>query len=78
MLVQQLTMQDLFTQLGLDSSDEAIESFVAKHRGLNESRHIEEAPFWSDSQASFLRSALLEDAEWVELIDQLNAELHQQ
>lgn len=76
MLVQQLTMQDLFTQLGLENSEEAIASFISEHRGMNDSRHIEEAPFWNDSQASFLRSALLEDAEWVELIDQLNAELH--
>ncbi|AYA64118.1 DUF2789 family protein [Alteromonas sp. RKMC-009] len=76
MLLQQPTMQDLFAQLGLDNSDEAIENFVEKHRGLNDSRHIEDAPFWNDAQATFLRSALLEDAEWVEIIDQLNAELH--
>lgn len=76
MLVQQPTMQDLFAQLGLENSEEAIESFISEHRGMNDSRHIEEAPFWSDSQASFLRGALLEDAEWVEIIDQLNAELH--
>ena len=76
MLMQQLTMQDLFGQLGLENSDTAIEAFIEKHRGLNQSHHIEEAPFWNDSQASFLRGALMEDAEWVEIIDQLNARLH--
>ncbi len=76
MFTEQPTMKDLFTQLGLDNSDEAIEQFITKHRGMNDSRHIEEAPFWTDSQATFLRSALLDDAEWAEVIDQLNAQLH--
>ncbi|MCW8090266.1 DUF2789 domain-containing protein [Alteromonas sp. ASW11-130] len=71
------TMQDLFVQLGLDSSEQQINSFIEKHRGLNDSRHIEDAPFWNDSQAEFLRGALLEDAEWAEVIDQLNVQLHQ-
>ncbi|MBU2977158.1 DUF2789 domain-containing protein [Alteromonas sp. C1M14] len=76
MLTQQPTMEDLFTQLGLKNSPQAINQFIDKHRGMNSKRHIEEAPFWNDSQATFLRSALLEDADWVEVIDQLNTQLH--
>ncbi len=78
MYTQQPTMRDLFVQLGLDASDQSIEEFIEKHRGLNDSRHIEEAPFWNDSQADFLKRALIEDAEWAEVIDQLNVQLHQQ
>lgn len=76
MYTEQPSMQDLFGQLGLDNSDDAIDAFIEKHRGMNPSRHIEEAPFWSDAQKSFLRSALEDDAEWAEVIDQLNAQLH--
>ncbi|MEG3768388.1 DUF2789 family protein [Alteromonas sp. 14N.309.X.WAT.G.H12] len=76
MLTQQPTMEDLFTQLGMNNSPEAIFEFIEKHRGMNSFRHIEEAPFWNDSQATFLRTAILEDAEWVEIIDQLNTQLH--
>ncbi|NMH61210.1 DUF2789 domain-containing protein [Alteromonas ponticola] len=77
MYTQQPTMQDLFVQLGLDSGDEEIERFIEQHRGMNDSRHIEEAPFWNASQADFLKRALIEDAEWAEVIDQLNVQLHQ-
>lgn len=76
MLTQPPTLKDLFEQLGLDSSEDGMTAFIEKHRGLNDSRHIEEAPFWTDNQASFLRGALLDDAEWAEVIDQLNAQLH--
>jgi hypothetical protein len=37
---------------------------------------LSEAPFWTISQASFLREEILNDADWAEVIDQLNARLH--
>ncbi|GGW89818.1 DUF2789 domain-containing protein [Alteromonas halophila] len=76
MFTEQPTMQDLFGQLGLDNSDAAIDAFIEEHRGMNPSRHIEQAPFWNESQKTFLQSALDDDAEWAEVIDQLNAQLH--
>ncbi|RDV24459.1 DUF2789 domain-containing protein [Alteromonas aestuariivivens] len=76
MFTQQPTMQELFVQLGLDSSQDAIQAFIDKHKGM--SGHIEEAPFWTQAQAEFIKGALAEDAEWAEVIDQLNAELHHQ
>ncbi|WP_137166687.1 DUF2789 domain-containing protein [Salinimonas lutimaris] len=76
MLTEQPTMEDLFEQLGLDSSSEAIDAFIAKHKGMNESRHIERAPFWNDGQRAFLEEAIEEDANWVVVIDELNAQLH--
>ncbi|MFQ3235836.1 MAG: hypothetical protein ACI9C4_001399 [Paraglaciecola sp.] len=66
------TMSDLFEQLGLASSDEGIVNFISQHKGLRQGVHIEEADFWTRQQADFIKTALLEDAEWTELIDQLN------
>lgn len=76
MLTEQPTMEDLFEQLGLDSSSEAIDAFIAKHKGMNDSRYIERAPFWNDGQRAFLEEAIEEDANWVVVIDELNAQLH--
>ncbi|MBZ2163379.1 DUF2789 domain-containing protein [Alteromonas stellipolaris] len=76
MFTEQPTMSSLFEQLGLDSSDEAIDSFIETHKGLNKSQHIFQAPFWSESQAAFLKTAIEDDADWAEIIDQLNARLH--
>ncbi|AXR06948.1 DUF2789 family protein [Salinimonas sediminis] len=76
MFTEQPTMPELFEQLGLDSSDEAIEAFIDKHRGMNDSRHIEDAPFWSEGQKAFLAQAMQADAEWVVIIDELNVRLH--
>lgn len=76
MYTEQPTMHDLFTQLGLDASDEGIDKFIEDHKGMNKSRHIEEAPFWNASQCAFLKQAIDEDAEWVVIIDDLNAQLH--
>ncbi|QPG06754.1 DUF2789 domain-containing protein [Salinimonas marina] len=76
MYTEQPTMEDLFQQLGLDSDEKSINEFIQKHHGMNDSRHIERAPFWNDSQRAFLQQALDEDAEWVMIIDDLNAQLH--
>ena len=39
---------------------------------------LSEAAFWTPAQAAFLREEILNDADWAEVIDQLNAELHVQ
>ncbi|BDX06328.1 DUF2789 family protein [Planctobacterium marinum] len=70
------TLKDLFSQLGLDSSDEGMDYFIYQNNGLPEEVHIEDAEFWTDSQRAFIKSELEDDAEWCELIDQLNAMLH--
>ena len=36
---------------------------------------LADAPFWTPAQATLLREELLEDADWAEVIDQLNAAL---
>ncbi len=66
------TLEALFEQLALPADQQSIENFISQNRGLKDTVHIEDAPFWSASQASFINGALNEDAEWAEVIDQLN------
>lgn len=68
-------MQTLFDQLGLDSSPAAIEQFIADHRPLPREIELAQAPFWNDSQASFLSEGIAADAAWAEIIDELDARL---
>ena len=75
MLTENLTLKDLFLQLGLPKDQQKIDSFINQHNGLDENIRIENASFWTESQAAFLRTSLEEDAEWAELIDQLSAML---
>lgn len=65
---------ELFAQLGLDDTPEAIDQFIASHK-LDEQTRLEDAPFWSPAQSDFLRQALEADSDWAELVDELNAEL---
>lgn len=70
------TMNSLFDQLGLPSDNASIVNFITEHRPLPDTMRLSEAPFWSKSQAMFLREELQEDADWAMVIDELNAELH--
>ncbi|MCB5225628.1 DUF2789 domain-containing protein [Alishewanella sp. 16-MA] len=70
------TLENLFAQLGLANSTKAIEDFIQTHQ-LTEDTNIAKAPYWNEAQASFINEALRNDAEWCEVIDQLNAQLHQ-
>jgi hypothetical protein len=62
----------LFDQLGLKSNDEDIQKFIHQHRPIPRETELHKAGFWSPSQASFLEQALDEDADWAEVVDQLN------
>ena len=66
----------LFEQLGLPSSEEDIRAFIDSHRPLAGDVKITEAPFWSPAQAGLLKELLLQDADWAEVVDQLNFALH--
>lgn len=70
------SMNSLFDQLGLPSEETDIEDFLDAHSPLATNIPLPEAPFWSPAQASFLREKVLEDADWAEVIDELNAGLH--
>ena len=70
------TMSELFAQLGLPSEERDIQAFVAQHGALPDGTLLVDAPVWNDAQARFLRQAILEDAAWAQVIDQLNLMLH--
>lgn len=64
-------LPDHFRQLGLPGDPTSIERFIAQQRPLAANTALWDAPFWSTSQAQFLREAVAEDADWAELVDQL-------
>lgn len=66
-------LTDLFRQLGLADDHASIASFIAGHRPLAGSTPLADASFWSPAQAAFLREEIAEDADWAELVDQLDA-----
>ena len=70
-------MNELFAQLGLESSDEAIEHFIENNQLAKEEKLIE-ANIWSDNQRIFLQEEWEKDAAWVEVIDELNVRVHPQ
>lgn len=65
----------LFAQLGLPNDAANIAAFLAAHAGLPEDVALADAAFWSPAQATFLREEILEDADWAEVIDELNLRL---
>ncbi len=67
---------DLFEQLGLASSPEAIADFIATHRPLAGEILLPDAPFWNEGQAQFIREQRLRDEPpFNMLIDQLSEAL---
>ncbi len=69
------TLCELFRQLGLPDDLPAMERFIAEHRPLERSIQLSAAPFWNQGQREFLQQALSNDADWTELVDQLDARL---
>lgn len=66
---------ELFTQLGLPSDEPGISQFIAAHHPLATDIALADAPFWTPAQAAFLREEIHRDADWAELVDQLDAAL---
>ena len=66
---------ELFAQLGLPCGEQDIRQFIAAHTPLAADVKLPDAPFWTPAQAAFLREALLQDADWAELVDQLSEAL---
>ncbi|WP_395599634.1 DUF2789 domain-containing protein [Pseudomonas sp. A1437] len=66
------SLPSLFKQLGLDNDPVSIDQFIATHSPLKPELHLADAFFWSKSQADFLRDEILDDADWAEVVDQLN------
>ena len=68
-------LSDLFRELGLPDDPGSIERFIAAHRGLPAGTSVCDAPFWTATQARFLREGIGQDADWAEVIDTLSVRL---
>ncbi len=66
------TLPSLFKQLGLADDPVSIDRFVAVHSPLKPDLKLADAFFWTPSQKAFLREEILEDADWAEVVDELN------
>lgn len=66
---------ELFAQLGLPSDVPSIATFIQSHSPLDPGTRLEDAPFWTPAQAALLREQIVEDADWAEVVDQLNLAL---
>ena len=71
------SLPSLFKQLGLPDDAESIDKFIASHSPLKPELHLADAFFWSEGQKQFLRDEIREDADWAEVVDQLNMLLHE-
>ncbi len=69
------SIESLFNQLGLDSSEQAIESFINKHKSLPGHVELSKADFWTNSQATFLKEMIDEDSDWSTIVDLLDSML---
>ncbi|MCX2901497.1 DUF2789 domain-containing protein [Pseudomonas mandelii] len=66
------SLPSLFKQLGLADDPVSIDQFIATHSPLKPELHLADAFFWNKAQADFLRDEILDDADWAEVVDQLN------
>lgn len=69
------SLTSLFDQLGLGSSEEDIKKFISQNKPLPGGLKLHKATMWNASQASLLKQGKEQDADWVEIVDQLDAML---
>jgi hypothetical protein len=69
------TINNLFSQLGLPDGTRDVDAFIVRHQPLPQDMQLAEAPFWNEAQRRFLEEAFLEDADWAEAVDELDARL---
>jgi len=66
------TINSLFEQLGLDACDEAIAAFITAQETIPAPVPLYDGAMWNASQSAFLREAVADDADWAEVVDQLD------
>jgi hypothetical protein len=66
---------ELFAQLGLPGDAAGIAAFIRQHAPLPDTVRLEDAPCWTPAQAALLREQFVADADWAEVVDQLNLAL---
>ena len=62
----------LFDQLGLDSSEQAINAFISNHKPIAADIKLHEAKFWTEAQSTALKQLKDEDADWAIFVDELD------
>ena len=63
----------LFSQLGMNNSAQDISDFITSNKGIPADTPLSNAKIWSSSQSLFLSEAITEDADWAEVVDNLDA-----
>lgn len=66
------SLSGLFAQLGLPNSREDIDAFIRQHHPLPQAEPLVKASFWTEAQAAFLSEAIISDADWAVVVDELN------
>lgn len=66
---------ELFAQLGMPNDAHSIAQFLSTHTAQAQGVRLPDAPFWTASQAAFLRESLSQDSDWSDLVDQLSKAL---
>jgi hypothetical protein len=69
------SLECLFKQLGLGSADQEIQDFINQNSPLPTNVELHNASFWTSSQSSFLQQSKDDDADWAEIVDQLDVML---
>lgn len=69
------SIESLFDQLGLGSSEEEIEGFINKNNSLPGHLELYKANFWTNSQADFLKQMKDDDSDWSTVVDLLDTML---
>ena len=70
------SMESLFAQLGLPSETNEVQQFIVMNGRLSTDILLEDAPFWTSAQSTFLKEEILMDADWAAVIEQLNEAIH--
>jgi len=70
------SMSNLFAQLGQPFDRPSIDRFISENQPMAGAVRLHEAPFWNASQSAFLQQAIGDDADWAEVAEALNSELH--
>ncbi len=68
---------ELFAQLGLPGDPPCLHEFLGTHARLPGNVELADAPFGTPAQADMLRNEIADDADWAEVVDQLNVALRE-
>ena len=61
--------------MGLADRPAEIAAFLARHRPLPAKTVLADAPFWSAEQSRFLREGIADNADWAQVVSELDASL---